>query len=37
MLEDFDVPVRVTGSMGVVFMPKNGTNAEVLLSRADVA
>ena len=37
VLEDFDVPVRVSGSMGVVFMPKNGTNAEVLLGRADVA
>ncbi|MBT0769320.1 bifunctional diguanylate cyclase/phosphodiesterase [Kineosporia sp. J2-2] len=37
VLDAFDVPVRVSGSMGVVFMPKNGTNAEVLLDRADVA
>ncbi|MCD5351891.1 putative bifunctional diguanylate cyclase/phosphodiesterase [Kineosporia mesophila] len=37
LLDDVDVPVRVTGSMGVVFMPKNGTNADVLLDRADVA
>ncbi|WP_460624364.1 putative bifunctional diguanylate cyclase/phosphodiesterase [Kineosporia babensis] len=37
LLDDFDVPVRVSGSMGVVFMPKNGTNAEGLLNRADVA
>ncbi len=37
MLDDVDVPIRVTGSMGVVFMPRNGTNAEVLLDRADVA
>ncbi|MCE0534721.1 bifunctional diguanylate cyclase/phosphodiesterase [Kineosporia rhizophila] len=37
LLDDFDVPVRVSGRMGVVFMPRNGTNAEVLLNRADVA